>query len=98
MSLAIELMLESRSLIGCHIYVKFCSIQVKEGDFIPSELVLIDFDNVGYGFRIFDLLYFISNWGYVPTDDDVKVFLESKLRFCVFVFKEIFSLCLAPKV
>ena len=54
---------------------------MKEDDFIPNELILIDFDNVGYGFRIFDLLYFISNWGYVPTDDDVKVFLESKLRY-----------------
>ena len=56
-------------------------IHAKEGDFVPSELVLIDYDNVGYGFRIFDLMYFMSNWGYFPSADDVKAFLNSKLRF-----------------
>ncbi len=55
-------------------------IHEKNGEFIPSELVLIDFDNVGYGFRIFDLIYFMSNWGYFPPDNDVKVYLKSKFR------------------
>ena len=25
-------------------------------------------------------MYFMSNWGYFPSDEDVKVYLESKLK------------------
>ena len=34
-------------------------------------VILIDFDNSGYGYRAWDLLYFISNWNYDFSRQDV---------------------------
>ena len=34
----------------------------KDDPFDPTKLVLLDFDNAGYGFRIWDLLFNMLNW------------------------------------
>ena len=34
----------------------------KEGDFDPSSLTFIDWDQAHYGYRAFDLLYNMANW------------------------------------
>ena len=38
-------------------------------------MILIDFDNSGYGYRAWDLLYFMSNWNYNFSRDDVSAYL-----------------------
>ena len=42
---------------------------------IFSAVILIDFDNSGYGYRAWDLLYFMSNWNYDFSRDDVLAYL-----------------------
>ena len=38
-------------------------------------MILIDYDNSGYGYRAWDLLYFMSNWNYDFSRDDVVTYL-----------------------
>ena len=45
-------------------------------DYDPESLILVDYDNTAYGFRIFDLLYFTSNMNYNWTDEDINEMLE----------------------
>ena len=45
-------------------------------DYDPESLILVDYDNTAYGFRIFDLLYFTSNMNYNWTEDDINEMLE----------------------
>lgn len=45
-------------------------------DYDPETLILVDYDNVAYGYRIFDLLYFTANMNYNWTDGDVEEMLE----------------------
>ena len=40
-----------------------------------SAVILIDYDNSGYGYRAWDLLYFMSNWNYDFSRDDVIAYL-----------------------
>ena len=58
----------------------------KDDPFDPTKLVLLDFDNAGYGFRIWDLLYNIVNWNidYNGIDDsrlikDIEDFFDGKI-------------------
>ena len=61
----------------CHNDPHMKNIMVnKEGDFDPASLMLIDYDQAGYGFRAFDLLYNIFNWNYLPNDDDELTFIN----------------------
>ena len=50
----------------------------REGDFDPDSLILIDFDQAGYGFRAFDLLYNIFNWNHIPSVEDEIAFIDGK--------------------
>ena len=45
-------------------------------DYDPESLILVDYDNTAYGFRIFDLLYFTSNMNYNWTEEDINEMLE----------------------
>ena len=47
----------------------------KEDPFDPTKLVLLDFDNAGYGFRIWDLLYNMVNWNidYKGADGEARL-------------------------
>ena len=47
----------------------------KDDPFDPSKLELLDFDNAGYGFRIWDLLYNMVNWNidYKGADGDTRL-------------------------
>lgn len=49
----------------------------REGDFDPDSLILIDFDQAGYGFRAFDLLYNIFNWNHIPSVEDEIAFIDA---------------------
>ena len=42
-----------------------------------SALILIDFDNSGYGYRAWDLLYFLSDWNFYFSNDDVLDYLHA---------------------
>ena len=42
-----------------------------------SAVILIDYDNSGYGYRAWDLLYFMSNWNYDFSRDDVIAYLDA---------------------
>ena len=48
----------------------------KEGDFDPETLILVDYDQAGYGFRAFDLIYNIFNWSYNSTAQDELDFIK----------------------
>ena len=47
----------------------------KDDPFDPTKLVLLDFDNAGYGFRIWDLLYNMVNWNidYKGADGETRL-------------------------
>ena len=58
-----------------------------KGDpFDPTKLVFLDFDNAGYGFRIWDLLYNIVHWniefkgvdGEQQIIEDINNFFDGK--------------------
>ena len=58
----------------------------KDDPFDPTKLVLLDFDNAGYGFRIWDLLYNIVNWnidfgkdGESRAIKDIEDFFDGKI-------------------
>ena len=54
----------------CHNDVHPGNVMInKEGDFDPAQLVFIDYDNAGYGYRAFDLIYNMMNW---PFEDDAE--------------------------
>ena len=50
----------------------------KEGDFDPSTLILVDYDQAGYGFRAFDLIYNIFNWEFDSTAQDELEFITGE--------------------
>ena len=52
----------------------------KEGDFDPSSLILVDYDQAGYGFRAFDLIYNIFNWEFASTAKDELDFVTGKYK------------------
>ena len=47
----------------------------KDDPFDPTKLELLDFDNAGYGFRIWDLLYNMVNWNidYKGADGETRL-------------------------
>ena len=58
-------------LVLCHNNLEGKNIMRNSDDpFDPTTLVLVDFDNAGYGFRIWDLFYNIINWNIDYSDDD----------------------------
>ena len=62
---------EDKWLVLCHNNLEGKNIMRNTNDpFDPTTLVLVDYDNAGYGFRIWDLLYNIVNWHIDYSDDD----------------------------
>ena len=62
---------EDKWLVLCHNNLEGKNIMRNTNDpFDPTTLVLVDFDNAGYGFRIWDLLYNIVNWHIDYSGDD----------------------------
>ena len=48
----------------------------------PDEVILVDFDQAHYGFRMWDILYFLSNWD-LPSDEEFEEIIQSK-TYCEF--------------
>ena len=48
-----------------------------EGVLNPDEVILVDFDQTHYGFRMWDILYFLTNWD-VPSDEEFEKIIQSK--------------------
>ena len=48
----------------------------------PDEVILVDFDQAHYGFRMWDILYFLSNWD-LPSDEEFEQIIQSK-TYCEF--------------
>ena len=54
---------DDKWLVMCHNDLHGGSIMRNNDDpFDPTKLVLVDFDNAGYGFRIWDLAYNMFHW------------------------------------
>lgn len=43
----------------------------------PDEVILTDFDRTHYGFRMWDILYFLTNWN-LSTDEEFEQIIQSK--------------------
>ena len=43
----------------------------------PDEVILVDFDQAHYGFRMWDILYFLSNWD-LPSDEEFEQIIQSE--------------------
>lgn len=39
-----------------------------DGDLDPDMVILVDYDQAGYGFRMWDIMYFVGSNGVMPTD------------------------------
>ena len=50
----------------------------KDGELQLDSIILVDFDQAGYGFRMWDILYFLSNLGVMPTDEIVNESLQGR--------------------
>ena len=51
------------AIVMCHNDLHPGNMMVnKEGNFDPTQLVFVDYDNAGYGYRAFDLIYNMMNW------------------------------------
>ena len=62
---------DDKWLVLCHNNAHGGNIMRNADDpFDPTKLVLLDFDDAGYGFRIWDLLYNGVNWNIDYSDDD----------------------------
>lgn len=48
----------------------------KDGEVQLDSIILVDFDQAGYGFRMWDILYFLSNLGELPTDEIINESLQ----------------------
>ena len=67
---------DDKWLVMCHNDPHGGNIMRNKGDpFDPEKLVLLDFDNAGYGFRIWDLLYNMVNWNidYKGADGEARL-------------------------
>ena len=50
----------------------------KDGELQLDSIILVDFDQAGYGFRMWDILYFLSNLGEMPSDEIVNESLQGR--------------------
>ena len=50
----------------------------KDGELLLDSIILVDFDQAGYGFRMWDIIYFLSNLGEMPSDEIVNESLQGK--------------------
>ena len=41
-----------------------------------DTLIMVDYDQAAYGFRIWDILYSMSKWGFEPSDAHVDQFIQ----------------------
>ena len=52
----------------------------KDGDFDPSELVFVDFDQAAYGFRMFDLLYWGANTNHRFSIEEIQTMVKGTIH------------------
>ena len=50
----------------------------KDGELQLDSIILVDFDQAGYGFRMWDIMYFLSNLGEMPSDEIVNESLQGR--------------------
>jgi len=48
----------------------------KDGEIQLGSIILVDFDQAGYGFRMWDIIYFLSNIGDLPTNEIINESLQ----------------------
>jgi len=51
-----------------------------EGVLNPDEVILVDFDQTHYGFRMWDILYFLTNWD-VPSDEEFEKIIQTYINY-----------------
>ena len=51
---------------------------LNKGKLNPDEVILVDFDQAHYGFRMWDILYFLTNWD-LPSDEEFEKIIQSKI-------------------
>lgn len=51
---------------------------LNQGKLNPDEVILVDFDQAHYGFRMWDILYFLTNWD-LPSDEEFEKIIRSKI-------------------
>ena len=50
----------------------------KDGELQLDSIILVDFDKAGYGFRMWDIMHFLSNIGEMPTDEIINESLQGR--------------------
>ena len=50
----------------------------KDGELQLDSIILVDFDQAGYGFRVWIIMYFLSNLGEMPSDEIINESLQGK--------------------
>ena len=50
----------------------------KDGELLLDSIILVDYDQAGYGFRMWDIMYFLSNLGEMPSDEIVNESLQGR--------------------
>ena len=63
----------------------------KDGDFKPSELIFVDFDQAAYGFRMFDLLYWAANTNQFYSIDEIKNMMQGEYKKTYFLLDFVFK-------
>ena len=55
-----------------------CSSSPEKGEIKSEDVILIDFDRAHYGFRMWDILYFLTNYqlNFVPDHDELAEIFE----------------------
>jgi len=41
-------------------------------------VILVDFDQAHYGFRMWDILYFLTNWD-LPSDEEFEQIIQGEI-------------------
>ena len=59
------------AVVMCHNDLHPGNVMInKAGEMDPAELVFIDYDNAGYGYRAFDLIYNMLSWPFGEMSDE----------------------------
>jgi len=60
----------------------------KDGELQLDSIILVDFDQAGYGFRMWDIMYFLSNLGEMPTDEIINESFQGRNHLANSLFKK----------
>ena len=60
----------------------------KDGELQLDSIILVDFDKAGYGFRMWDIMHFLSNIGEMPTDEIINESFQGRNHLANSLFKK----------